>query len=241
LILTAGTAIEGWALAGGETPGQVFLLIDGIIIGSTQKFVPRPDVGAMMHTTSPSGWRISADLRGVRPGEHVLQLVIPLPHNMRVVREQRVIVVPAETPAATTKSEQASGSGPLNEMAGRAASTLRERQSPSGYWLTAFTASTRFESSEPEMNTFLTSIMIDFLSPIAREHGLEDVVQRARQQLGAQIENNGLVRYHGLPDGPTIGKIGVVITPDADDTALAWRIASPGAADPRRNRMLEEL
>ena len=57
----------------------------------------------------------------------------------------------------------------------------------------------------------------------------------------AQIESNGLVRYHGLPDGPTIGTLGCVITPDADDTALAWRIAGYGARDQRQQLMLKEL
>jgi hypothetical protein len=33
------------------------------------------------------------------------------------------------------------------------------------------------------------------------------------------------VRYHGLPDAPGIGTLGCPITPDADDTALVWRIA----------------
>ncbi|HXJ43008.1 MAG TPA: hypothetical protein VNH18_27250, partial [Bryobacteraceae bacterium] len=46
--------------------------------------------------------------------------------------------------------------------------------------------------------------------------------------LTAQIEANGLVRYHGLPDAPTIGTLGCAITPDSDDTSLVWRIA-PGA------------
>ena len=91
-----------------------------------------------------------------------------------------------------------------------------------------------------EMNTFLTAMMVDMLSPIAREYGLNDVVDRARQHLGTQIESDGLVRYHGLPDAPTIGTLGCVITPDADDTALAWRIAG-NVTDPRRQRMLGEL
>ncbi|HXM36905.1 MAG TPA: hypothetical protein VN920_17040, partial [Pyrinomonadaceae bacterium] len=92
-----------------------------------------------------------------------------------------------------------------------------------------------------EMNTFLTSTLVDLLSPIARQPGLENVVERARRHLAAQIESNGLVRYHGLPDGPTIGTLGAVITPDADDTALAWRIAGGGAADTRLKPMLAEL
>ena len=43
-----------------------------------------------------------------------------------------------------------------------------------------------------------------------------------------------------LPNGPTIGTLGCVITPDADDTALVWRIAGQ-ADDPRRHRMLDTL
>jgi hypothetical protein len=50
-------------------------------------------------------------------------------------------------------------------------------------------------------------------------------VQRARQHLTAQIEAGGLVRYHGLPNGPGIGTLGCAITPDTDDTSLVWRIA----------------
>jgi hypothetical protein len=91
------------------------------------------------------------------------------------------------------------------------------------------------------MNTFLTSMLVDLLSPVAHQHGLDDVWERARRHLAGQIESNGLVRYHGLPDGPAIGKLGCVITPDADDTALVWRIAGPGAGDPRQQLMLGEL
>jgi hypothetical protein len=53
-------------------------------------------------------------------------------------------------------------------------------------------------------------------------------LQQARHHLAGQIEAGGLVRYHGRPDAPTIGTLGCAITPDADDTALVWRIA-PGA------------
>ena len=78
------------------------------------------------------------------------------------------------------------------------------------------------------MNTFETSVMIDVLDPVATAAGLAESVQRARHFLTGQIEAGGLVRYHGRPDAPTIGTLGCAITPDADDTALVWRIA-PGA------------
>ncbi|MEY2557846.1 MAG: hypothetical protein QOE34_1271, partial [Verrucomicrobiota bacterium] len=126
-------------------------------------------------------------------------------------------------------------------MADRAASVLRVRQSTAGYWLTSYTSRPRFEAPQLEMNTFLTAMMVEVLSPIARERSLEDLMERARAHLFAQIESDGLVRYHGLPNGPTIGTLGCVITPDADDTALVWRITGGGAADPRREHMLKEL
>jgi hypothetical protein len=126
-------------------------------------------------------------------------------------------------------------------MAERAAQLLRERQAGHGYWLTSFTNGLRYEAPQQEMNTFLTSMLVDLLAPVARQQGLDDVVERARQHLVAQIESNGLVRYHGLPDEPTIGKLGCVITPDADDTALVWRIAGLSAGEPRKQPMLAEL
>ncbi len=112
--------------------------------------------------------------------------------------------------------------------AGRhAASVLEERQEVPGYWLTSYTGTARFEHPTREMNTFLTAVMVDLLDPVAKAAGLEESVRRARRHLTGQIEPSGLVRYHGLPDAPTIGSLGCVITPDADDTALVWRIA-PG-------------
>jgi hypothetical protein len=137
---------------------------------------------------------------------------------------------------------QKPASGPeLDAMAARAASLLRERQTGYGSWLTSYTKELRYEAPQQEMNTFLTSMLVDLLSPVAHQRSLDDVVERARRHLAAQIESDGLVRYHGLPDGPTIGTLGSVITPDADDTALVWRIAGHGAGDPRLQRMLGEL
>ena len=56
---------------------------------------------------------------------------------------------------------------------------------------------------------------------------MEKMLSKARDFLKNQIEAGGLVRYHGLADAPTIGVLGCAITPDADDTALVWRVA-PG-------------
>lgn len=241
--LEPGAVLEGWALTGRRTPAQMLVLIDGIVVGSTEDFLPRADVNEELHTTSPSGWRITASLWGVAPGERVLQLAVRVDprSDARIIREQRVVVVAQELeeqvatlpPTPVSESE-------LGAMAARAAALLQAQQNKEGYWLTAHTKSLRYEAPGQEMNTYVTSVLVDLLAPLARQHGLDDVVSRARTHLAAQIESNGLVRYHGLPDAPTIGTLGCAITPDSDDTALVWRIAG-GATDSRRQAMLEEL
>ncbi|MEA2191511.1 MAG: hypothetical protein QOI73_1632 [Solirubrobacteraceae bacterium] len=229
--LKPGMTLIGWALTCGRTPAQALLMIDGTVVGTTQAFVPRPDVDRVLHTTAPSGWSVAADTRGVRPGKHVLQLAVRLEprSDIRIIREQAVTV--AAPPPRTD----------LRALAARAARQLRDDQNGAGYWLTSFTSGPRYEAPQKEMNTYLTSILVDLLAPVARKRGLDDAVARARRHLAAQIESDGLVRYHGLPDGPTIGTLGCVITPDADDTALAWRLAGKGAGDPRARRMLRTL
>jgi hypothetical protein len=230
--LESGTNLKGWALLTcGRTPAELFALIDGVVVGSTTNFKMREDINELMHTTSPSGWHVSVNTLGVSPGEHVLQLAVRIEprSDIRIVREQRVLVI-AQEPGSE-----------LEVMAQRAAQLLRERQAVDGYWLTSYTGESRYEAPQQEMNTFLTSTLVDFLSPVADKQGLDDALERARQHLAAQIENNGLVRYHGLPEGPTIGTLGCVITPDADDSALVWRIAAPGVNDPRQQLMLAKL
>ena len=242
--LESGAVLEGWALTGGRTPAQLLVLIDGVVIGSTGDFLPRVDVNEAMHTTSPSGWRLFANTLGVPAGERVLQLAVRIEprSEFRLIREQRVFVVAPEPPEASATLPEKPAPGPeLEAMAKRAAQLLRERQAGYGYWLTSFTNGLRYEAPQQEMNTFLTSMLVDLLAPVARQQGLDDVVERARHHLAAQIESNGLVRYHGLPDGPSIGTLGCVITPDADDTALVWRSAGQGAAESKQQTMLAEL
>lgn len=242
--LESGAVLEGWALTGGRTPAQLLMLIDGVVIGSTTEFLPRIDVNEAMHTTAPSGWRVIANTQGVSPGRRVLQLAIRVEprSDIRIVRELRVSVI-AHKPSGETMvtSQKLASATEVDEMAKRAASLLRERQSEHGFWLASFTNDLLYEAPQQEMNTYLTSVLVDLLSPIARERGLDESVERARKHLAAQIESNGLVRYHGLPDGPTIGTLGCVITPDADDTALAWRISGLGDRDPRLKPMLKML
>lgn len=243
-VLETGAVLEGWALACRHRPFQLLVLIDGVVIGSTTDFLPRADINEVMHTNSPSGWRVSANTLGVSPGERVLQLAVRIGprSDIRIIREQRVSVIAQEPPGETAAILQQPASVPdLNAMAARAAVLLRERQTGYGFWLTSYTGEPRYEAPQQEMNTYLTSMLVDLLTPIARRRSLDDVVEGARRHLAGQIEGDGLVRYHGLPDGPTIGTLGCVITPDADDTALAWRIAGRGPGDPRRQRMLREL
>ena len=226
--LQPGTAVQGWALACGRTPAQVILLIDGRVIGETTSFFVRPDVDRALHITAASGWSVPADTSGLAPGRHVLQLAVRVSprSDIRILREEPVMVTAPPS---------------LNALAALAARRLREDQAGGGYWLTNYTSSPRYVAPEKEMNTYLTSILVDLVAPVAPKLGLTDVVGRAKRELAAQIEGNGLVRYHGLPNAPIIGTLGCVITPDADDTALVWRIAGPGAGDPRLRRMLGTL
>jgi hypothetical protein len=130
--------------------------------------------------------------------------------------------------AAPRAEAQQAASGDLALRSQRAAAVLSNHQQAQGYWLTSYTNQARFERPRPEMNTFVTSVIIDLVNPVAAAAGLEKSLQRARNHLAGQIEDGGLVRYHGRPDAPTIGTLGCRITPDADDTSLVWRIA-PGA------------
>ena len=234
VALKRGARLEGWAIACGRTPAQVLLLVDGSVVGQTATFTPRPDVDRALHVSSPSGWGVSADTRGVTPGRHVLQLAVRLEprSDIRIVREAPVMVTaPPRPPAATD----------LRALAALAKRRLRDGQSGAGYWLTKHTSGPRYAAPRDEMNTYLTAMLTDLIAPFAGDRELGGAAARARRHLAAQIESTGLVRYHGVPDAPTIGTLGCVITPDADDTALAWRISGRTARDPRAPRMLRTL
>src|SRR5260370_34428102 len=66
-----------------------------------------------------------------------------------------------------------------------------------------------------------------YLSANASDPNGNRVVLVLAERYG-RIRLEGSFAYHGRPDAPTIGTLGCAITPDADDTALVWRIA-PGA------------
>jgi len=128
----------------------------------------------------------------------------------------------------------------LADAARRAAKRLAERQQSPAYWLTAHTDKPRFDRPGQEMNTFLNAMMIDIAGPVAHRAGIDGPLKRTREFLAQQIEAGGLVRYHGRPDAPTIGTLGCAITPDADDTALVWRVA-PGDRPEMLQTALETL
>jgi hypothetical protein len=221
---------EGWALVGGRSPWEVAVTLDGRTAGSTSRFFTRPDVVRASGSTSPAGWSVSLRATGLAAGEHQLQVYAracragpPL-----LVAERRIATA-ERRPAAPPAPAIGDPAGPAS--ARRAAALLAQDQQPAGYWLTSYTSAPRFEGPRDEMNTYLTSMLVDLLDPVPAEAGLGEVLGRARSHITAQIEGDGLVRYHGLPDGPTIGWLGCVISPDADDTALAWRIAPAAKPD----------
>ncbi len=231
--VTAGqeVAATGWALAGHATPWQVAVVIDGRQPPiASRTFLDRPDVRRVLHEASPAGWRIPLGTAGLAPGEHHLTAFAWASEKGEgYYLAERTLTVRA--PAAG-EGEPATGED-LNEGFKTAAARLRAHQQGPGYWLTAYTSAARFEAPRPEMNTFLTALLLDLLDPLAATDGLGDSLQRARQHLTGQIEAGGLVRYHGRPDAPGIGTLGCAITPDADNTALVWRLAP----DPDRRRL----
>jgi hypothetical protein len=220
-VVTAGqeTAAVGWTLAGRATPWQVAIVIDGRPPASTRTFFDRPDVRTTLREPSPAGWRIPIDTTGMAPGEYSVTAFVWTSDKSEgyFFQEQKLTVQTAPAAAA----------GDLAENATQAAARIREHHQELGYWLTAYTSGTSFRDPRPEMNTYLTALLVDLLDPLAAASGLGDNLQRARRHLTAQIEAGGLVRYHGRPDGPGIGTLGCAITPDTDDTALVWRLA-PG-------------
>jgi hypothetical protein len=163
-----------------------------------------------------------------RKGEGGLLRLLGVQHSAGPA-PQAVLQPTAPDPAGLYSA--GGGSGDLAFSAQLAADVVTSRQQVPGYWLTSYTNQPRFQDRQFEMNTFLTSLMIDILNPVAAEAGLAESLQRARHHLASQIEDGGLVRYHGRPDAPTIATLGCVITPDADDTALVWRIAPAARAE----------
>lgn len=234
--ITAGQKVvaHGWTLAGDSTPFQVAVGIDGLPPAFTRTFLNRPDVRESIGIANPSGWRIPIDTTGLKPGEYpVTAFVWFSPKGDVHYFDARTLIV--RDPILPEGAEE-----DLAASAAAAATRIREHQQKDGAWLTAFTSSTRYQDPRPEMNTFLTALLVDVLEPLAASGDLAASLQLARAHLTAQIEAGGLVRYHGRPDGPGIGTLGCAITPDTDDTALVWRIA-PALDRDRRDAALATI
>ena len=116
----------------------------------------------------------------------------------------------------------------LSSAFARAVERLRSRQRPQGYWATSVTLGPAFEQPVTEVNVFTPSVLVDLLDPIAARSGLSGSLARARDYLRRQVEPSGLVRYHGDPGPIPPAQRGCELPPDADDTALVWRIAPVG-------------
>lgn len=234
--------IEGWTLVDRHSPAavQVVLVPTGTTywtnkrqypIAATAAFVERTDVTRAGKGKGPAGWRVVLKTDGLDPGPHLIELkVLGYPGGeLRHVAKRRIEVLPAVPDAQ------------FRVAAGR----LRAGQHADGYWHTRHTRSTRFDNPVSEMNVFLTAMIHELLAPVAGRDpagsaGLVGALARARRHLGDQIEPTGLVRFHGRPDAPSLPRHGCVITPDADDTALAWAIAGSDA-DGRVGAALEAL
>jgi hypothetical protein len=232
-LVVAGTDLEitGWALTDRHSPTAVRVVLEPIQktkwrgpghypITETTALFERPDVTRTKQGNGPAGWQVLLKTDGLDPGPHQLEVKAqgsPGGEFRHVAhRPLLVLAAPSSAPGTAVKLER------LSDLA---RDILRSRQNAHGYWLTAHTHSTQLDHPVFEMNVFTTALLVDILAPVARECGLEENLERARHHLRGQIEANGLVRYHGRPDSPTIPSLGCVITPDADDTALAWRIA----------------
>jgi len=212
--------VEGWTLADGRTPWEVVVMLDGQGVASTGEFFVRPDVNKTLGVAGASGWRMTIGPCELDKGEHVLAVFARVGNGgaQFFVVDKRFTTTDALPPAAHQTAD-----GDLASSAQRAAAFLSDRQQARGYWLTSYTGATRYEQPQQELNTYLPAILIDTLDPVAGESRLAGSLQRARGFLAGQIEDTGLVRYHGRPEA--VGSLGCVITADADDTALAWRIA----------------
>jgi hypothetical protein len=126
-------------------------------------------------------------------------------------------------PAGPTTAKVETETEALAATARRAADRIRAHQAAAGSWPTAVTQGLAFQQPGAEVNVFVPALMVELLEPAAKEMGLTDVVERARAWLSVQIEETGLVRYHGNP-GP-VANPGCELPPDSDDTALVWRLA----------------
>lgn len=170
----------------------------------------------------------------------------------RAVRPALLLVAALAVAAGAGVARRGRASAPtaesLRPAALRAAAALRAHQLADGSWPTAFTHGPVFERLGDEVNVFVPSVIVDLLGPVAAEPGLSaaglseaglsGALTRARAWLTSRIEPTGLVRYLRVPD--SVLRQGYEIPPDADDTALVWRLA-PGTDEALRGAALRVM
>lgn len=231
--------LEGWALVNGQSPREVIVILDNRPVISTANFFIRPDVMKTLGLASPGGWNITFSRQNLAPGEHVVGILVKMKElSYPIFLGERRFTVPTQKEQNEYEPENLKKKHDVNNKlylsAQKAITALRIHQQLQGYWLTSFTNQSSFYDPHLELNVFVNSIMVDLLNPIAAETHLSDVMERTRNYLSKQIEADGLVRYHGNLDASMIGKLGCIISPDSDDTALVWRIS------PTQNQQLQQ-
>ena len=215
----------------------VMLLHDGVPVGGERTFQGSASLAYPVHLHAGrnrlSFYPLNSATVKSMPNGDTRHLVV----NLGAVR------IDSSSPSADELKDIAALAKPgsLGHSARRAVGLISRRQQVDGYWLTAYTSGEAFQQPSAEMNTYVTSLMVDILA--ARPAlGLDGSLARARSHLRNQIEAGGLVRYHGRPDGPAMGLLKLCpITPDADDTALVWRIAPDAARQSLRETALATL
>ncbi len=217
--LSQEAEIAGWVLADGHAPTGVAVWVNGREMGGTGEIVFRPDVAAALITDQPSGFSVRFPVSTLVPGTYDATVLVRPYAGSEPRRLGKIALIIPPNPALTDTATI------LAEAVPAVTGTLAQRLQPPGYWLTRHTKITSYTDKQTEMNVFLNAVMLDVLSPIAEQTKLLPTLDRARDFLSTQIETSGLVRFHGLPTSSSIGRLGCVITPDSDDTALAWRLA----------------
>jgi hypothetical protein len=217
-----GLDVVGWTSLGNKGPENLELWLDDRREVEIHSFFRRTDVEKALGVTTASGWRANIAVRGLSAGEHRISVVLP-PKSPSSAPRRLVSKVFSVAPAAAPppwSDEMATA-----EMAKFATWTLEHQQDSGGYWLTDYTSGVQFRQPHSELNVFSTAAIVDLLGPVSASLKLSGTLDKAKRFLSEQIEETGLVRYHGRPDLPSHGVLGCRITPDADDTALVWRLA----------------
>ena len=219
-VIAPGTSLRGWALACGRTPAERDAARRRAGHRKTRKVCAcSPDIAAAMGSDGafdverrsgharPRPRRARAAGRRPRRGEE------RHPHRER----EQVLVEP-----------------PLSELARRAARAAARAPERSG--LLADDAHRRAAlrgNPGQEMNTFLTAMLVDLATPVAKEHGLEDGAGEGSSPPRGPDRSRRAGAVPRPPRRPRrSARLGCAITPDADDTALAWRIAPPPPETP---------